>query len=163
VINLRKYIAIALLCLIGLAAMEVHSMSLLKGEKVCVASGFEGRLTLNGQPASGARVVRKIEWKGNKEKTEETIADKDGRFGFPVHWDVLRQVLPVQFVAYQSIFVYFQGQKYQIWETGKLDESEYGEFNGKPQNFRCELIDELRSVDLKYGFVATNCYWECAE
>lgn len=94
-------------------------MSLLKGEKVCVASGFEGRQTLNGQPASGARVVRKFNWKDEKGETEETIADKDGRFSFPVHWGVVRGVMRIaQFVSYQSIYVYYQGQEYLVWKTG---------------------------------------------
>ena len=139
-------------------------MSLVKKLKFCVASGFEGRLTLNGQPASGARVVRKFNWKDEKGVTEETIADQDGWFSLPVHWDVFRYVLPVaQFVSFQSIFVHYQGRKYHVWEIGKLEESEYGEFGGKPENFRCELTDELRGVDLEYGFVTTSCYWECAE
>ncbi len=135
-------------------------MSLFKGEKACVASGFEGRVTFEGKPASGARIVRKFNWKDKKGETEETIADKDGWFSFPAHWDVLRHILPVQFVSHQSIFVYYSGQEYQVWGIGKMKKSEYSEFGGKPKNFRCELTDEIRRVDLEYEFVGTNCYWE---
>jgi hypothetical protein len=145
--------------------MEVNSMSLIKGEKVCVASGFEGRLTFDGNPAAGARIVRKFNWKDEKGETEETIADKDGRFSFPSHWDVLRRVLPVQFVVHQNIFVYYSGQEYQVWGTGKMQKNEYSEFGGeKPLNFHCELTnDEVRGVALEVGFVATTCYWDQRE
>ncbi len=74
-------------------------MSLLKGKKVCVASGFEGRITFEGKPASDARIVRKFSWKDEKGEIEETTTDKDGRFSLPSHWDVLRRVLPVQFLC----------------------------------------------------------------
>jgi hypothetical protein len=81
-----------------------------------------------------------------------------------VHWDVLRRFLRIaEFVSYQSIFVYYQGQEYQIWGIGKLEKGEYSEFDGKPENFRCELTDEPRGVELKRGFVTTSCYWECAD
>ena len=130
---------------------------------MCVASDVEGRLTLNGQPAVGARVVRKVNWKDQTGESEETVTDEAGRFSLPARWDVLRRALPAQFVAHQSIIVHYQGQEYQIWGTGKLETTEYSEFGGKPENFRCELTDDLRRVDLDYGFVATICRWEHAE
>ena len=148
---------------IGIFAVEVHGMSLLEGEKICIASGFEGRVTFEGKPASGARIVRKFNWKDEKGETEETIADKDGRFSFPAHWDTLRQVLPVQFVAYQDMFVHYQGKEFQVWGMGKMNKREYSEFGGKPEHFRCELTDEIRRVDLESEFVGTSCYWECAD
>ena len=138
-------------------------MSLFKGEKACVASGFEGRVTLEGKPASGARIVRTFKWKDEKGETEETIADKDGRFSFPSHWGVFRRVLPVEVYSFQDIFVYYNGQEYRIWRIGKLDKSEYSEFGGKPKNFRCELTENFRRVDLEHGFVGTNCYWESSK
>lgn len=60
---LRQLFIILFICTIGVAAvtaMEVNGISLLKGEQVCIVSGFEGRLTLDGKPASGARIVRKF-------------------------------------------------------------------------------------------------------
>ena len=160
---IRYLVIILFLCTAGVTAVGVNGMSLFKGERVCIASGFEGRLTFEGKPASGARVVRKFNWKDEKGETEETIADEDGRFSFPTHWDVLRRLLPVQFVAYQDIFAYYNEQEFRIWRIGKLDKEEFSEFGGKPDNFRCELTDKLRRVDLKRGFVGTNCYWETAE
>lgn len=139
-------------------------MSLLKGEKVCVASGFEGRVTFDGEPASGARIVRTYYWKSEKGQTEEKIADKDGRFSFSSHWKVYRQVLPVQFVVQQTIFVYYKDTEYQVLETGKMNKVEFSEFGGRPENFRCELTDQnIRGVDVESGFVATTCYWDQSE
>jgi hypothetical protein len=145
--------------------MEVNSMSLLKGEKACVASGFEGRVTYEGKPASGARIVRKFSWKDEKGETEETIADKDGRFSFPSHWSVFRRMLPVEVYARQSIFIYFKNQEYQVWGTGKMDRKEYSEFGGKkPENFHCELTDdEVRGIVLETEFVSTTCSWDQSE
>ncbi len=137
-------------------------MSLFKGEKVCVASGFEGRVTFEGKPASGARIVRNIFWKNDKGEPEESIADKDGRFSFPSRWEILRQVLPMQFAVPQNIFVYYKGQEYQVWGTAKMEKSEYSEFGGKtPENFRCELTDDdIRGVPFEVGFVSTTCFWD---
>ncbi len=157
---LRQLIIIFFLCTTGVTAAEVKSMSLFKGEKACIASGFEGRVTFEGKPASGARIVRKFNWKDEKGETEETIADKDGRFSFPSHWGVFRRVLPVEVYSFQDIFVYYNDQKYQVWGTAKRDKNEYSEFGSKPKNFRCELTDELRRVDVPHGFVGTNCYWD---
>ena len=157
-------VIIIFLCTAGVTAVEVNGMSLFKGEKVCIASGFEGRLTFQGKPASGARVVRKFNWKDEKGETEEIIADEDGRFSFPTHWDELRRLLPVQFVAHQSIFVYYHYKEYQIWGMGKMDKREFSEFGGKkPENFGCELTDEIRRIDLENEFVGTNCTWDSTE
>jgi len=163
---LRQILSIIFLCTLAVttvAATEVKGMSLLKGEKACVASGFEGRVTYEGQPASGARIVRKFSWKDEKGETEEAIADKDGRFSFPSHWGIFRRILPVEVYAFIDIFVYFNGQEYQVWGTAKREKNEYDEFGGEPKNFRCELTDELRRVDLERGFVGTNCYWEYSD
>ena len=161
---LRQIVIIIFLCTAGVTAVEANGMSLFKGEQVCIASGFEGRLTFAGKPASGARVVRKFNWKDEKGETEEAIADQDGRFSFPTHWDVLRRWLPVQFVAYQDIFVYYNDKEYQVWGMGKMDKREYSEFGGKkPENFHCELTDEIRRIDLEHEFVGTNCKWDRTE
>lgn len=76
----------------------------------------------------------------------------------------MRRVFPVQFVSHQSIFVYYGGREYQVWGMGKMQKSEYSEFGGKkPENFRCELTDEVCYVALEVGFVGTSCYWDQSE
>lgn len=157
---LRQFFILLIICTLGVIGVEAKTMSLFKGEEVCVASGFEGRVLFKGKPAAGARIVRKFNWKNEKGQKEETIADEEGKFSFPSHFDILRRVIPAQFVAYQDIFAFYQGKEYRIWRTGKLDKSEFSEFGGKPTNFRCELTEALRRVDLDRGFVGTNCYWD---
>ncbi|MCP4338672.1 MAG: DUF4198 domain-containing protein [Desulfobulbaceae bacterium] len=120
-------------------------------------------MTFDGKPATGARIVGNFNWKDDNGETEGTIADNDGRFSFTSHWDVLRRVLPVEFVVHQSIFVHYKDNKYQVWETGKREKIQFSEFGGKSKNFRCELTDEIRRVDLERGFVGTNCYWDIIE
>ena len=131
-----------------------------QSEKVCVFSTMEGTLTFQGKPAVGAKVVREIEWYGNKEKPDTVVTDELGRFSFPVMNRVLRRFLPREFVAFQAIFVHYQGQKYQIWEMGKGEGFEYEEFGGRLVNFRCELTDELIGVETKDGLLTTSCVWD---
>lgn len=144
-------------------AMEVYGMSFFKRDNVCLASAFEGKLTFKGKPAADARIVRTYKWKDDKGETEETTADKNGRFSFPAHWTKMRLTGLVQLVIHQEIFVYYKEQEYQIWAIGKLVPEVYSEFGGKPKNIRCEITDELRRVDLEHGFVGTSCYWDKTE
>jgi hypothetical protein len=106
-------------------------------------------------------VVRKVDWNGNEEKPDSVVTDEAGRFSFPVMNRVLRRLFPVEFVAFQDIFVHFQGQEYQIWAMSKHDEGEeYGELGGIPVNLRCELTDELIPVEAKGGLFGTSCVWD---
>ncbi len=157
---LRKICIVLLLSTVGAMVVEASGMSLFKGEKVCVASAFEGQLFFKGQPLSGVKVVRQFKWKDEKGVSEDIITDENGKFGFPTHWDVLRRVLPSQFIVSQEIFVYHGSEKVQIWGAGKMTKGEYDEFNGKPYNLTCEITEEVRRVDLEVGFVGTNCRWE---
>ena len=132
-----------------------------QSEKVCVFSTMEGTLTFQGKPAVGAKVVREIEWYGNKEKPDTVVTDEAGRFAFPVMNRVLRRFSLREFVAFQDIFVHYQGQKYEIWGMGKGEGSEYEEFGGKLVNFRCELTDEAIGVRMENGMLgATSCVWD---
>lgn len=134
-------------------------MGLLKGEKVCLFSGFAGQLLLNGEPANGAEISRKYEWK-NKETRDLVTADDDGKFSFETVWGSSRGFV-VQFVSHQEIFVKYQGKDYQIWTGGKLIEEEFVEFGGSsPKNLSCELSEDMRRVDMEIGFIGTSCHWE---
>ncbi len=135
-------------------------MGLIIGEKVCLFSGFDGQLTLNGEPASGAEITRTYEW-GNKKQSESLITNSEGNFKFDSIWAKSRALFIVQFVSHQQIFVKYRDEEYQIWGGGKLDEAEYGEFGGdRPKNLRCELSEPARRVDLNPGFVGSSCYWD---
>jgi hypothetical protein len=156
-----------LLAVLFLSAMfhnaEIFAMSILKGEKVCIFSGFEGRLTYKGEPAAGARIVRHVNWKDQKGESDETVTDENGRFSFPAKWATLRQVLPSQFTANQNITVHYSDQEFLIWTSVKLRKDEYSEFGGQPVDLRCEISQELERVESnnpRSEVVGTNCRWE---
>ncbi len=139
---------------------EKEKMGLIIAEKVCLFSGFEGNLTLNGEPAAGAEITRTYEW-NNKKHSESLTTDSEGNFKFDSVWDKSRALFIVQFVSHQQIFVKHKDEEYQIWGGGKLIEAEYGEFGGsRPKNLRCELSEPARRVDLHPGFVGSSCHWE---
>jgi hypothetical protein len=150
-----------LICFVVAAyASEGVSMSLLKGSEVCVFSAMKGIITLQGKPVAGAKIVRKVAWKDEAGESEETTTNANGEFEFAVMNRSLRQVLPAQFVATQEINVHYDGKDYLIWTMGKMDKSEYGELGGKPENFRCELSDDLVRVEVPVGLLGTRCIWE---
>jgi len=140
-------------------SLQEEEMGLLKGEKVCLFSGFTGQLLLNGEPANDAEITRKYEWK-NKETRDLITADAQGKFAFESVWESSRGFV-VQFVSHQELFVNYQGKGYQIWTGGKLLEEENAEFGGSnPVNLTCELSEEMRRVDMELGFIGTSCRWE---
>lgn len=139
---------------------EIMAMSILKGEEVCIFSGFEGRLTYKGEPAAGARVVRHVSWKDEKGVSDETMTDEKGEFSFASRWDSLKglmKILPSEFVAHQTIHVFYQDSKHHIWSASKRRKEEYSEFNGSPAFLSCELTDELEPFEVERGLVATSC------
>lgn len=144
----------------GVYASEGVNMSLFKGSEVCVFSAMEGKITLQGKPVDGARIVRKVAWKDQTGETEETTTNSNGEFEFSMMNRSLRQLLTAQFVATQDITVYYEGKEYTIWTMGKMDKSEYGELGGKPENFRCELTDDLVRVEVPAGLLGTSCKWD---
>ena len=154
-----RVLSFAYLLLTALCAGEAFAMSMLKAEEVCVFSPIEGTLTFHGKPAAGARIIRTVAWKDEQGETDETVADENGRFSLPVMNRSLRQAFPSQFVAHQKIQVFYQDQEFLIWTTGKLDKEIYGEWGRKPTDFRCELTDDLRRVEVEIGAIGTTCQW----
>lgn len=135
-------------------------MSLIKGKEVYVFSAMEGTITYQGKPAAGAKIVRTVRWKDEKGESDSTIVGENGEFSLPPMKRTLRQILPSQFVAHQSIHVHFEGEDYHIWEMGKISEKENSELDGIPSNFRCELTEEFVGVDVRFGVLITSCKWD---
>ena len=129
-----------------------------QAEEVCVFSAMEGTLTYNGEPAVGAKVVRIVRWKDEKGESDSVVTDEMGHFSLPVMNRTLRQLFPAEFVAHQSIFVYYQGNEFQIWGMGKSDISEGSELGGKAEII-CELTDEPIPVNSNAGLLVTSCVW----
>ncbi len=152
--------ALITLLLLGGCKGEEDNM-LFQAENYCLFSAMEGTLTFQGKPAAGAKVVRHVNVNEEKGEPDFVIADDQGRFALSTVNRKIRRVLPVEIVAFQDIFVHYQGQEYAVWIMSKHDKGEtYGELGGVPVNFRCELTDELVSVDAKGGLLGTSCVWD---
>jgi len=178
----NKLLIISLLFFIPITvySLEGASMSLLykPKEEIVVSSPMEGHITFKGKPAIGAKVERKLIWKDQEGETDFVITDDNGWFSFPIVKDVVKLSKISEFVMYQDLNVYFNGQKYEIWGMGKNSKVEYGELGGKPVNFRCELTDEIdyrieldpiepsetgRDYEIDRGLLGTSCKWDSIE
>ncbi|MEJ2741841.1 MAG: hypothetical protein P8176_04985 [Gammaproteobacteria bacterium] len=151
-----------LLCLFFSSAEGGEWMGFLKREIGYPFSGFEGQLLYKGEPAAGAEITRTYDLFGDKGQ-ELLVADDQGKFKFDSIVLKFRTPLlaPVEFLSYQEIYVNYRGEQYRIWGGAKRVNKEYSEFNGRPDNLRCELTEEPRRVDLVgRGFIGTSCHWE---
>jgi hypothetical protein len=136
-------------------------MSLFSGEDVCVFSSMQGMVTLNGKPVAGAKLRRVVTWKDKKGESDSTETDAEGRFEFPAMMRTLKQMLPAQFVAHQSIYVIYNDTEYHIWEMGKTSKQENSELGHVADNLTCELTDELEPYpEAPGGLLLTVCKWD---
>ncbi|MDH5354711.1 MAG: hypothetical protein OEY09_09745, partial [Gammaproteobacteria bacterium] len=84
-------------------------------------------------------------------------------FSLPIKKDKVRIPLLGEFRVAQEIYVYYKDEKIPIWAKSKIDINEYGELDGKPINFRCELTDELVVLENFNGLFGTSCKWDFIE
>ncbi len=132
-------------------------------EEVVLFSPMEGVLTHNGQPLSGVRLERIINWDGDRESSESIETDENGTFSF----DELRDEVEVSplsvFVVNQYIYAYHEDKKVKIWVKAKRGKGLYAELGGKPTNLRCEITDPFVRVELPAGPLGTPCKWDSIE
>jgi Domain of unknown function (DUF6795) len=140
------------------------SMSVFSAEEVEVVlfSPMEGMLTVDGEPAEGARLERMIKWEGGEQLDTFDVL-KDGLFSFDIFKKELLLNPLNQLVIKQKIYAVYNGQRYKIWSVGKMDIDEYGEIGSKPSNFKCELTDELVHIEANSPLFVTSCKWDNVE
>jgi len=131
-------------------------------EEIVICSPMEGRITFNGAPAAGARIERLLKWKDDTGQTDTTITDENGYFRLPIIKEKAKLPKLAQFVVLQKIHI-FHNKEYLIWTMGKMSKDLYGELDGKPINFRCELTDESRPLSLENASLVTVCQWDGIE
>ena len=128
--------------------------------KACVFSQVDARMTLNGEPVVGARILREWEWQ--KKKQDETVTDSDGKFSFPaVYESSPTRLFPSEFNVSQFLTVFYQGEEFAFWVTNKREVEENVELGGLPLNLNCELSDEPSIT--KFGLaskVYSLCTWK---
>ncbi|MFA0814000.1 DUF6795 domain-containing protein [Microbulbifer epialgicus] len=131
-------------------------MAFLNPLKACTFSEMKIRLTLNGEPAVGAKVIRTIDWKD--EQVDFYTSDEDGNIDLPAKFESsFTQVLPVEFISSQSINVEYENNNYLIWIYAKRNPGENSEMNGDPINLSCELSDEPKTERKFKSAVKTSC------
>lgn len=86
--------------------------------KPCLFSPISGTITLNGEPAAGAKLIRtsgKAHTQG--ELVDTVTTEEQGQFEMPGVFEhvLLAKFLPMEFVASQKIIVEYQGQTYKLW------------------------------------------------
>ncbi|UTA46980.1 carboxypeptidase regulatory-like domain-containing protein [Simiduia sp. 21SJ11W-1] len=133
-------------------------MSFFDAGKACTFSEMSLTLTYQGEPASGAKVVRTVEWQ--KPHVDEFYADDAGKLVLPeLHERSLTQLLPVEFVVAQAIHVHYLGQEFEIWINSKRKPEENAELGGRPVKLRCELTDEPQVSREFDALMLTSCQW----
>lgn len=138
-------------------------MSFFSGTDVVLFSPMEGKMTFEGKPAAGAKIVRTIIWKGDEGETDIFYTSEDGTFTLPIKRANVRIPMLAEFVLTQEITVFYNEQEFDMWFKAKQELGEYGELGGKPYNFRCELTDELVRLEDFNGLFGTSCKWDFIE
>jgi len=131
-------------------------MAFLNPLKACTFSEMKIKITLNGKPASGAKIIRTVDWKD--EQVDFFTSDEGGNIDLPAKFESsFTQVLPVEFISSQSINVEYENNNYLIWIYAKRNPGENSEMNGNPINLSCELSDEPKTERKFKSAVKTSC------
>lgn len=127
--------------------------------RVCLFSPISGVITMNGQPVVNARLVRTGDRNGPK--VDEVASDQKGYFEFPAMYErTITKFLPQEFVASQTIIVYYQGQQYEMWSAVKRKPEENVESRGNPLVVTCELNSEQTSIMVNGSPIHSLCSWD---
>jgi len=134
-------------------------MGLSDAGKVCLFSKMSGVITLDGQPASNARLVRTVNL--NKDIVDETTTDENGNFEFEAQFTrTITKFLPQEFVASQVILVHHEGKEYEMWAGVKRKPEENIESRGKPLIVKCELNSERKVIEVNSSPIISLCTWD---
>lgn len=159
----------ALFIIIGLVILFLttyslagSSMSLFSKseEEVILCSPIEGIITFKGKPVANIKIDRWLKWKDETGEIDSTYTDDKGQFSLPVKKEIVKGNALSQFVVAQEIRASHNEVEYPIWAKAKRAKEMFGELDGKPVNFRCELTDELVRVDAGRGTLMTSCKWD---
>ncbi len=128
-------------------------------EEIVLSSPFEGVITLNNKPVSGAKVIRTLTWFETENTTDSTVTDTSGHFKLEAVKKNLKLSKLGEFVISQDMMVQYDGKEYSIWAKAKWDKGMYGELDGHPVGFRCELTNEFKLIEGGDGQLGTLCTW----
>ncbi len=134
-----------------------------KEEEVVIFSPMDGKLTFEGKPVAGVKIVRWLIWKDNEGEKETFYTDENGDFSIPIKKDIVNLSPLTQFVMSQTILVCYEQKEIPIWVKSKRSKNEFGELGGKPKNFRCELTEKRARVENDDDLFSTSCKWDSIE
>lgn len=145
--------------------IEGVSMSLFSksDEEVVLFSEMEGHITFDGKPVPNIKIERRVNWKDDVGEKDYFETDDKGYFLLPEIKMNLKLSGFSQFVVGQEIKVFYKETEKFIWSMGKRAKYKYGELEGIPINFSCELTDEDKPMRLKNGLLVTKCKWDKIE
>jgi len=146
-------------------AMKGVAMTMFSGKEeiLVLFSPIEGKLTFQGKPAAGAKIIRTVNWKDETGESDTFFSNEKGEFNIPVKSETAKISGLTQFVAYQTVEVIFQGKEVTIWRYGKMSKKLNAELGGKAVNLTCELTDDLVRVEVPDGGLGTSCKWDFIE
>jgi len=124
--------------------------------KMVLWSAMKGRVSMNGQPAAGAVLVRRYSWHWTNEKgSDRTTANAIGEFSFPAieGRSLLGGLLPHEPVIEQVMVIEYEGRSYDAWAHFKHGYRHNDENGGKPIDVNCRLEADLA----RRGDVTTLC------
>src|SRR5690554_3292704 len=133
------------------------------GEKLYLMSEISGTITLNGEPAAGAKLKRIVSKAYSRsELTDEAITDANGYFTMPAvtQRKFVQKIFPMEFVVPSEIYVTYQGKEYFIWTSTKRKSEKNVENRGKPLVVRCELTNEDEIYWIDGMPITTICTWD---
>lgn len=135
------------------------------GEKVeaVLFSPLQGKLTFEGEPASGAKINLWIKWKDSEGETFSYIADENGNFSIPQHTATYKQSAIAQLVIVQKITIEYGNNVYEIWNLSKMEPEIFTELGGTPINVVCELTDDLTTIRGQGSLGGVACKWNLLE
>lgn len=137
-------IKLLLILLLSTISLAIGAMGMGLGSKLVLFSEVNGQVVDQGKPVAGAIVTRYYRWSWlNREATDQTVTDNEGRFSFKsVNTRSITALFPHQPYISQKLEIHIGKKVYEAWRTGKMNYDSNGELQGKPIDIICELDKE---------------------
>jgi len=151
---------IGLFIFLTFSTTEAVSMPI--GKKLYLMSEISGTITLNGEPAAGAKLKRIVSKAYSRsELTDEAVTDANGYFTMPAvtQRKFIQKIFPMEFVVPSEIYVTYQDKEYFIWTSTKREPEKNTENRGKPLVVQCELSADERVFGVNSSPFITICDW----
>jgi len=139
--------------------------------KINLFSEMKGVVTINEKPVAGAIIKRTAIPNNDKEYTDSSTTDSEGRFHFNrMETSLFLKLLPTSIVVAQKVVINHGGQTYLAWEAGNTGGNDKGELNeydvigsGKEIDIdlKCELTNKETNKAGAYTLVISGiCNWD---